>query len=65
MERTMWTDERLNERFDGLDGRLDRVDADIRELRTDLREMRMLMFQLWGSTLVAIFATIVTVLVRT
>jgi hypothetical protein len=65
MERTMWTDERLNERFDGLDGRLDRVDADIRELRTDLREMRTLMFQLWASTLVGILATIVTVLART
>jgi hypothetical protein len=54
MERTMWTDERLTERFDGLDKRLDRVDADIRELRT-------LMFQLWGTNMLAILATIVTV----
>jgi prefoldin subunit 5 len=58
MERTMWTDERLNERFDGLDKRLDRVDADIRELRTDIREMRTLMFQLWGTNMLAILVTI-------
>jgi len=51
----MWTDERLSERFDGLDKRLDRVDADIRELRS-------LMFQLWGTNMLAILATIVTVI---
>jgi hypothetical protein len=62
MERTMWTDERLNERFDGLDKRLDRVDADIRELRTDIREVRTLMFQLWGTNMLAILATIGTVI---
>lgn len=61
----MWTDERLNERFDGLDGRLDRVDADIRELRTDMREMRMLMFQLWGTNMAAILVTLVAVIART
>jgi hypothetical protein len=55
MERTMWTDERLNERFDGLDKRLDRVDADIREVRT-------LMVQLWGTNMLAILATIGTVI---
>jgi hypothetical protein len=63
MERTMWTDERLGDRFDGLDRTLERVDLDIRELRTDMRGMRTLMFQLWGSTIVAILGTIATVLV--
>jgi hypothetical protein len=62
VERTMWTDERLNERFDGLDKRLDRVDADIRDLRTDIREVRTLMFQLWGTNMLAILATIGTVI---
>ena len=61
MERTMWTDERLSERFDGLDKRLDRVDDDIRDLRTDIREVRTLMFQLWGTNMLAILATIATV----
>jgi hypothetical protein len=63
MERTMWTDERLGDRFDGLDRTLERVDLDIRELRTDMRGMRTLMLQLWGSTIVAILGTIAMVLV--
>jgi hypothetical protein len=63
MERTMWTDERLSERFDAIDKRFDRVDCNIREVRADLRDLRMLMFQLWGSTMIAILGTIVTVLI--
>jgi hypothetical protein len=55
MERTMWTDERLSDRFDGLDRTLDRLDRDIRDLR-------VLMFQLWGSTMIGILATIGTVI---
>ena len=55
MERTMWTDERLDDRFDGLDRTLERIDRDIRDLR-------MLMFQLWGATMLGIFATIGTVI---
>jgi len=69
MERTMWTDERLSERFDGIDRRFDgvdrsleRLDGDVRELRTDMREMRTLMFQLWGTNMLAILATIGTVI---
>ncbi|MGH2975976.1 MAG: hypothetical protein ACRDLL_14070 [Solirubrobacterales bacterium] len=55
MERTMWSDERLDDRFDGLDRTLERIDRDIRDLR-------MLMFQLWGATMLGIFATIGTVI---
>jgi hypothetical protein len=62
MERTMWTDERLNERFDGLDKRLDRVDTDVRELRGDIRDLRTLMVQLWGSTIVGSLGIIATLL---
>jgi hypothetical protein len=58
MERTVWTDERLDDRFD-------RLDADIRELRTDLRDLRTLMFQLWGTNMVAIMVTLVAVVTRT
>lgn len=65
----MWTDGRLDERFngidkrfDGLDQRLDRVDTDLRELRTDLRELRTLVFQLWGSNLAGLLVVIATVL---
>jgi len=53
MKRKMWTDERLTERFDGLDKRLDRIDADIRDMRT-------LMVQLWGSTIIGSLGIIAT-----
>ena len=51
----MWTDERLTDRFDGLDRTLERIDRDIRDLR-------VLMFQLWGTTMLGILATIGTVI---
>jgi hypothetical protein len=63
MERTMWSDERLDDLSGRMDAGFDRVDRDIRELRTDMRDMRTLMFQLWGSTIVGILGTIATVLV--
>ena len=50
----MWTDERLNDRFNGLDRRLDRVDSDLRELRT-------LVFQLWGSNIAGLLIVIATI----
>jgi hypothetical protein len=62
MERTMWDDKRLGDLSQRVDAGFDRVDRDIRELRTDLRDMRLLMFQLWGSTMVAILGTLATVI---
>jgi hypothetical protein len=56
MERTMWTDERLNDRFNGIDSRLDRIEGDLRDLRT-------LMFQLWGTNMIAILVTLAAVIV--
>jgi hypothetical protein len=55
MEQTMWTDERLNDRFDNLDRTLERVDRDIRDLRS-------LVFQLWGSNIAGLLIVIATVL---
>jgi len=55
MKRTMWTDERLNDRFDKLDKGIERLDRDIRDLRT-------LMIQLWGSTIVGSIGVIATLL---
>lgn len=55
MERMMWTDERLDDRFDSLDRALERVDRDMRELRTAVH-------QLWGSTIVGFLVVIATVL---
>jgi len=56
MERTMWSDERLDDRFD-------RLDSDIRDLRTDMRDRRTLMFQLWGTNMLAILVTLLAVIV--
>ena len=52
----MWSDERLDDRFGGIDRRLDKIETDIRELRT-------LMFRLWGTNMVAILVTLVAVIV--
>ena len=65
MDRTMWTDARLDEQFNSVDKRFDdlerrmdagfeRVDRDMHEIRTELRYLRGLMFQLWGTTMVAL-----------
>jgi archaellum component FlaC len=69
MERTMWTDERLDERFDGIDRRFDAVDKrfdgvdrSLERIDRDIRDLRMLMFQLWGATMLGVFATIGTVI---
>ncbi len=51
----MWTDERLDERFDSIDRHFD-------ELHTDVRELRSLTFQLWGTNMLGILATIVAVI---
>ena len=59
----MWTDERLNDLARKMDEGFQRLDGDVRELRTDMREMRSLMFQLWGTNMLAILATIATVIV--
>ncbi len=59
----MWTDERLDDLSNRMDAGFERVDRDMHELRTDLRELRALMFQLWGTTIVAILGTLATVLV--
>ena len=54
----MWTDERLDDLAQKMDAGFDRVDRDIRDLRS-------LMFQLWGTNMVAILVTLVAVIART
>jgi hypothetical protein len=55
MERTMWSDKRLDDLAQKVDTGFERVDSDIRELRT-------LMFQLWGTNMVAILVTLAAVI---
>jgi hypothetical protein len=56
VERTVWTDERLDDRFRS-------IDENLAEVRTDLRELRTLMFQLWGTNMLAILVTLVAVVI--
>jgi len=58
MERTKWTDERVDDAMSRIDGRFDRVEADIRELRS-------LNWWLWATTMLAVLGVLVTVLLRT
>jgi hypothetical protein len=62
----MWTDERLDERFNSIDRRFDilerRMEDGFARVDRDIRDLRVLMFQLWGSTMVAILGTLATVL---
>lgn len=51
----MWTDERL-------DDLARKVDAGFERLDRDIRDLRMLMFQLWGATMLGTLATIGTVI---
>jgi hypothetical protein len=55
MERTMWTDERLNDLAQKVDAGFERLDRDIRDLRT-------LMLQLWGSTIIGSLGIMATLL---
>jgi len=54
----MWTDERLDERFDSIDRHFD-------ELHADVRELRSLMFQLWGTNMLGILVAILAIVIRT
>jgi hypothetical protein len=56
MERTMWTDERLNDLANKVDSGFERLDRDIRDLR-------QLMFQLWGATMVTQLIVIVAIVI--
>jgi tetrahydromethanopterin S-methyltransferase subunit G len=74
MERTMWNDVRLDDRFNSVDKRLDdlsskmdsgfaRVDSEISDLRTEVRDLRQLMFMLWGPTMLGVLGMIATALI--
>ena len=58
----MWTDARLDERFDSIDRRFDGVDRRLDRIEQDIRDLRSLMFQLWGTNMIAILVTLVAVI---
>jgi chaperonin cofactor prefoldin len=44
MERTLWTDERLDDRFERIEKRFDGIEADLRDLRAEIAALRRDMF---------------------
>ena len=75
MERSAWTDERLDDRFDQIerrfdqvDGRLDRIETEMRTgfagLRTEVDALRSTMLRLYGGNLVVMFGLITAILAR-
>ena len=64
--RATWTDERLDDLSRRIDGGFNRVDGDLRELRSEMTArfdaLHRLMIQLSGGMLIAVVATLVSVI---
>ena len=67
MERSAWTDERLDDLANRMDAGFARVDADIRELRAELRfeigGLRLTLLRVGGGIMVGLVGVIAAVLV--
>jgi iron uptake system EfeUOB component EfeO/EfeM len=63
MERTMWTDERLDDLSRRMDAGFERVDKDIRELRGDVGSLRLAIFQVGGGLGVGLIGVIASILI--
>ena len=59
----MWSDTRVDERFDAIARRFDGVDSRLDRIDTDIREMRSTMYQLWGVNMLGIIVTLVAIVV--
>jgi hypothetical protein len=79
MERSAWTDKRLEDRFDHVDGELSslrtEVHGEFRAVRTDMREgfaevrgeindLRLIMIRFQGAMLIALLGVIAAILAR-
>jgi hypothetical protein len=66
MERTAWTDERLDHLAKRMDAGFGRLDQDIRELRTELRseirELRITLIRVGGAMMAGLVGVIAAVL---
>ncbi len=79
MERSAWTDERLDDRFDHIDAELRALRAEIAEqgsalrgeiaelgssLRGEIADLRATMLRLYGGNLIAMFGLVAAILIR-
>jgi iron uptake system EfeUOB component EfeO/EfeM len=63
MERTMWTDERLDDLAQRVDSGFERVDKDIRELRADIGSLRLAILQVGGGLGIGLIGVIASILI--
>jgi len=62
VERTGWTDERLDDLARRMDAGFARVDADIRELGAEMRALRLTIMRVGGGIMAGLVGVIVAVL---
>jgi hypothetical protein len=64
VERSAWTDERLNDLANRMDAGFARADADIRELRTEIGGLRLTLLRVGGGIImVGLVGVIAAILV--
>ena len=63
VERTAWTDERLDDLGNRMDAGFARVDADIRELRAEIGGLRLTLLRVGGGIMVGLAGVIAAILV--
>jgi hypothetical protein len=65
MERTRWSDERVDDLVKGVSRRFDAVDRRFDRVEGDIKELRSLVWWLWATTILTILGLFVTILLRT
>ena len=63
VERTAWTDERLDDLANRMDAGFARLDADMRELRVEIGGLRVTLLRVGGGIMVGLVSVIATILV--
>jgi len=59
----MWTDERLDDRFNNLDRTLEGVHQDIREVRADIGSLRLAILRVGGGLGIGLVGVIASILI--
>ena len=63
MERTAWTDQRLDDLANRMDVGFTRVVADMRELRADIGGLRLALLRVGGGIMIGLVGVIAAILV--
>jgi hypothetical protein len=64
MERSTWTDARLDDRFDHIDRRFDGVDRRLDRVEIELRDLRITLIRVGGGMMAGLVGVIAAVLLR-